>query len=43
MMSKSDSSTTAVHIVNNTSALSQQYNKYVDVFSEENVDKLLSH
>ncbi len=43
MMFKSDSLTTAVHIVNNILTLSQQYNKYIDVFSEENVDKLLSH
>jgi uncharacterized membrane protein len=43
MMSKSDSSTTAVHVIDKTLMLSQQYNKYVNVFSEENVDKLLSH
>ena len=41
MMSKSDSSTTAVHVIDKTLMLSQQYNKYVNVFSEENVDKLL--
>ncbi len=43
MMPESDSSTTAVHIVNKMLMLSQQYNKYVNVFSEENVSKLLSH
>ena len=43
MMSKLNSLTTAVHIVNKMSALSQQYNRYVDVFFEENVNKLLSH
>jgi len=43
MMPKSVSSTTAVHVVSKTSTLSQQYNRYVNVFSEENADKLLSH
>jgi len=43
MMSKSDSLTTAVHVVSKTSMLSQQYDRYADVFFEENVDKLLSH
>jgi len=43
MMSESVSSTTAVHVVSKMSTLSQQYNKYTDVFSEENVDKLSSH
>ncbi len=43
MMSKSDSSTTAVHVVSKMLILSQQYNKYVNVFSKENVDKLSSH
>jgi len=43
MMPKSGSSTTAVHIVSKMSTLSQQYNRYADVFSEENVSKLLSH
>ncbi len=43
MMSKTDSSTTTVYVVNKMSTLSQQYNKYVDVFSEENADKLLSY
>ncbi len=43
MMPKSGSSTTAVHIVNKTSTLSQQYNRYVDVFFKENADKLLSY
>ena len=43
MMSKSDSSTTAVYIVDKMSILSQQYNKYADVFFKENVDKLLFH
>ncbi len=42
-MSKSDSLTTAVHIVNNMLMLSQQYNKYINIFSKENADKLLSH
>ncbi len=43
MMSKSDSSTTAVHVVDKMSTLSQQYNKYVDVFFKENADKLSSY
>ena len=43
MMPESGSSTTVIHIINKTSALSQWYNKYMNVFSEENVDKLLSH
>jgi len=43
MMSESDSSTTAVHVVDNMLILSQQYDKYVNVFSEENVSKLLFH
>ncbi len=43
MMSESDSSTTVIHVVDETSILSQQYDKYVNVFSEENVDKLSSH
>jgi len=43
MMSKSVSLTTAVHVISKMSMLSQQYNKYADVFSEENADKLLSH
>ena len=43
MMSKSDSSITAVHVVNKMSTLSQQYNNYMNVFSEENVSKLLFH
>jgi len=43
MMPESDSSTTAVHIVDKMLTLSQQYDKYTDVFSEENVDKLSSH
>jgi len=43
MMFKTDSSTTTVYVVNKMSTLSQQYNKYVNVFSEENADKLLSY
>jgi len=43
MMSKSGSSTIVIHVVSKTSALSQQYNKYIDVFSEENVSKLSSY
>ncbi len=43
MMSKSDSSITAIHVVNKMSTLSQQYNNYINVFSEENVSKLLSY
>ncbi len=43
MMSKSESSITAVHIVDKMLTLSQQYNKYMNVFSEENISKLLSH
>jgi len=43
MMPKLDSLTIAVHVVSKTLMLSQQYDKYVNVFSEENVDKLLSH
>ncbi len=43
MMPKSVSSTTAVHVVDKMLTLSQQYNKYMNVFSEENVDKLSSH
>jgi len=43
MMFKSGSSTTAIHIVDKMSALSQQYNSYIDVFFEENADKLSSH
>ena len=43
MMSESDSLTTAVHVVDNMLMLSQQYDKYVNVFSEENVSKLLFH
>ncbi len=42
-MSKSGSSTIVIHVVSKTSALSQQYNKYIDVFSEENVSKLSSY
>ncbi len=42
-MSKLDSSITAVHVVDNMLTLSQQYNKYINVFFEENVDKLLFH
>jgi len=41
MMPESDSSTIAVYVVDEMSALYQQYNKYVNVFSEENADKLL--
>ncbi len=43
MMPKLDSLTIAVHVVSKTLMLSQQYDKYVNVFSEENVDKLSSH
>ncbi len=43
MISKSDSSTTAVHVVNKMLMLLQQYNKYADVFFKENVNKLLFH
>ncbi len=43
IMPESDSSTTAVHVVDKMLTLSQQYNKYADVFSEENVNKLLFH
>jgi len=43
MMPELGSLTTAIHVVSKMSALSQQYNRYADVFSEENVDKLLSH
>jgi len=43
MMPESGSLTTAVHVVSKMSTLSQQYDKYIDVFSEENADKLLSH
>ena len=43
MMPKSDSLTTVIHVVDKMLMLSQQYNKYVNVFSKENVDKLLSH
>ncbi len=43
MMPESGSSTTAVHVVDKMSTLSQQYDKYADVFSEENADKLLSY
>ena len=43
MMFKSDSLITVIYIVNNMSTLSQQYNRYVNVFFEENVDKLSSH
>ena len=43
MMFKSDSLTTAVYVIDNILMLSQQYNKYINVFSEENADKLLFH
>jgi len=43
MMSESVSSITVIYVVSKMLMLSQQYNKYVDVFSEENVDKLSSH
>jgi len=43
MMPELDSSTTVIHVVSKTSMLSQQYNRYMNVFSEENVDKLSSH
>jgi len=43
MMSKLDSLTTTIHVVDKMLTLSQQYNRYVNVFSEENVDKLSSH
>ncbi len=43
MMSKLNSSTTAVHVVSKTSALFQQYNKYVNVFFKKNADKLSFH
>ncbi len=42
-MSKSDSSTTTVHVVDKMSMLFQQYNKYINVFFKENANKLLSH
>ncbi len=42
-MPESVSLTTAIHVVDKTLTLSQQYNKYIDVFSKENVDKLSSH
>ncbi len=42
-MPESDSLTTVIYVVSETSTLSQQYNKYADVFSEENADKLSSH
>ena len=43
MMSKLSSLTTTVYVINKMSALFQQYNKYIDVFFEENADKLLFH
>ena len=43
MMSKSGSLITVIHVVDKMLILSQQYNKYVNVFFKENVDKLLSH
>jgi len=43
MMPESGSSTTVIHIVSEMSTLSWQYNRYADVFSEENADKLSSH
>ncbi len=43
MMSKSDSSTTVIYVVDKILILFQQYNKYVNVFFKENVDKLLFH
>jgi len=43
MMPESDSSTIVIHIVSKMLTLSQQYNKYMNVFSEENVSKLSSH
>ncbi len=43
MMPESDSSTTVIHVVDEMLMLSQQYNKYADMFSEENVDKLSFH
>jgi len=43
MMPESDSLTIVIYVVDKTSILSQQYNKYIDVFSKENVNKLLSH
>ncbi len=42
-MSKLDSSITAIYVVDKMLTLSQQYNKYIDVFFKENVDKLLFH
>ena len=42
-MSKSDSSITAIYVVNKMLMLSQQYDRYTDVFFKENVSKLLSH
>ncbi len=43
MMPESVSSTTAIYVVNKTLMLLQQYNKYTDMFSKENADKLSSH
>jgi len=43
MMPESVSSTTVIHVVSKMSMLFQQYNRYVNVFSEKNVDKLSSH
>ncbi len=42
-MSKLDSLTTAIHIVDKMLTLSQQYNRYINVFFKENVDKLSSY
>ncbi len=41
MMSKSDSLITAIYVVDKILMLSQQYNRYIDMFFEENADKLL--
>jgi len=43
MMPESDSLTTVIYVVDEMLMLSQQYNKYVNVFFKENVDKLLFH
>ncbi len=43
MISELNLSTIVIYVVDKMSMLSQQYNKYIDVFFKENVDKLLFH
>jgi len=43
MMPESDSLTITVHVVDKMLTLFQQYNSYINVFSEETVDKLSFH